>query len=473
MTYSCLIAHYVILKEILSLEKGLWKEYVYSCVNSIVMKPGWKPSSIRVDDIERTNKGEAMIVHKGIRPVQLSFSGHPKCRRIKNKYLKLRSVVQNNRGVSKNERLRLIKLKLTLDNMKMKDSLRRSCCVRVSARDMMKTGLNSDVTQHAMVLPVLVHHVRFHLSLFSLDKRLAYTFKDRSLLQLALTHPSYVMNYGTNADHARNSLSNCGVKEPRYADKTQRLSQRRKKGIVQLINTMSKLEDLDGSHSFIHHNERLEFLGDAILEFICTSHLYFLFPDMAEGGLVAHRSSLVQNKHLAHIAKKLQLDNYMLFSHGPDLCHKDDMNHAMANCLEALLGAVYLDSGIGSVQKVFCELVFEETELRKLWCALPKHPLQEQEPGGDRHIIPSSEVLKGLVSLEESIGVRFNHIRLLARAFTHAQVGFNNLTLGDNQRMELLGDSIVQCLVTDYLYRHFPQHHEGHLTLLRSSLVIT
>ena len=42
---------------------------------------------------------------------------------------------------------------------------------------------------------------------------------------------------------------------------------------------------------------------------------------------------------------------------------------------------------------------------------------------------------------------------------------------GDNQRMELLGDSIVQCLVTDYLYRHFPQHHEGHLTLLRSSLV--
>ena len=55
--------------------------------------------------------------------------------------------------------------------------------------------------------------------------------------------------------------------------------------------------------SSIQHNERLEFLGDAILEFICTCHLYFLFPDMAEGGLVTHRSSLVQNKHLAQVAK--------------------------------------------------------------------------------------------------------------------------------------------------------------------------
>ena len=53
----------------------------------------------------------------------------------------------------------------------------------------------------------------------------------------------------------------------------------------------------------IQHNERLEFLGDAILEFVCTSHLYFMFPEMNEGGLVTHRSSLVQNRQLTCIAK--------------------------------------------------------------------------------------------------------------------------------------------------------------------------
>ena len=53
------------------------------------------------------------------------------------------------------------------------------------------------------------------------------------LLQLALTHPSYVMNYGTNPDHARNTLSNCGVKQPRYGDRRNRLSHTKKKGTVQ------------------------------------------------------------------------------------------------------------------------------------------------------------------------------------------------------------------------------------------------
>ena len=462
----------LITEEILAGDRKSWKDFTGSCVNSLVTRPGWKPSSIRIDEIERSqNKDQPVIVHHGIRPVQLSFSGDPKCQRLMKKYLKMRTLITNKPDASQKERLQLIKIKLTLENMKMKDSLRRNCCVHVSTVGMVKTGLNSDVTQHALLLPVLVHHVRCHLSFQTFDEKIGYVFKDRSLLRLALTHPSYVMNYGTNPDHARNTLSNCGVKEPRYGDRRNRLSHTKKKGIVQLIDIMAKLEDLDGSQSFVQHNERLEFLGDAILEFICTCHLYFLFPEMPEGGLVTHRSSLVQNRHLAEIAKKLELDNFMQFSHGPDLCHQEDMEHAMANCFEAILGAIYLDSDVKTVQKVFSKLVFEEGELRKLWCSLPGHPLQEQQPDGDRSVISSSNVLKGLVKLEEAVGIQFKHIRLLARAFTHPQVGYNNLTLGNNQRMELLGDSLVQWVVTDYLYQHFPEHHEGHLTLLRSSLV--
>lgn len=80
-------------------------------------------------------------------------------------------------------------------------------------------------------------------------------------------------------------------------------------------------------------------------------------------------------------------------------------------------------------------------------------------------------MLKDLTDFEASIGVRFTHIRLLARAFTDRSIGFTNLTLGSNQRLEFLGDTVLQLICSEYLYLHFPEHHEGHLSLLRSSLV--
>ncbi|KPP67654.1 ribonuclease 3-like [Scleropages formosus] len=94
-----------------------------------------------------------------------------------------------------------------------------------------------------------------------------------------------------------------------------------------------------------------------------------------------------------------------------------------------------------------------------------------QEPSTDRQLIATSPVLQKLTDFEEAIGVLFTHVRLLARAFTLRTVGYNHLTLGHNQRMEFLGDSIMQLVATEYLFIHFPDHHEGHLTLLRSSLV--
>lgn len=80
-------------------------------------------------------------------------------------------------------------------------------------------------------------------------------------------------------------------------------------------------------------------------------------------------------------------------------------------------------------------------------------------------------MLQKLTIFEEAIGVEFTHIRLLARAFTDRSKGFTNLTLGSNQRLEFLGDTVLQLISSEYLYRRFPDHHEGHLSLLRSSLV--
>lgn len=107
----------------------------------------------------------------------------------------------------------------------------------------------------------------------------------------------------------------------------------------------------------------------------------------------------------------------------------------------------------------------------QVWDNLPRHPLQEEEPLGDRQWIDSYQLLKDLTNFENSIGVHFRHIRLLARAFTDRSIGFTHLTMGSNQRLEFLGDTVLQLICSEYLYRHFPEHHEGHLSLLRSSLV--
>ena len=64
-------------------------------------------------------------------------------------------------------------------------------------------GLRTDIVQHGLLLPVLVNHLRLHASLDFFEQSIGYTFKNRSLLQLAMTHPSYKENYGTNPDHCR------------------------------------------------------------------------------------------------------------------------------------------------------------------------------------------------------------------------------------------------------------------------------
>uniref|UniRef100_A0ACB8FCC2 Uncharacterized protein n=1 Tax=Sphaerodactylus townsendi TaxID=933632 RepID=A0ACB8FCC2_9SAUR len=107
--------------------------------------------------------------------------------------------------------------------------------------------------------------------LMHLDKLIGYTFKDRCLLQLAMTHPSHHLNFGMNPDHARNSLSNCGIRQPKYGDRKVHHMHMRKKGINTLINIMSRLGQDDPAPSRINHNERLEFLGGA--SGILTRHI--------------------------------------------------------------------------------------------------------------------------------------------------------------------------------------------------------
>jgi len=110
----------------------------------------------------------------------------------------------------------------------------------------------------------------------------------------------------------------------------------------------------------LSHNERLEFLGDAVLELITTEYLYRNFPN-PEGELTNWRASLVNSKMLADIARKLSIEPFIKMSKG----EKQDnsikaRNYILANALEAVIGAIYLDQGLKTIKKFITENILAE-----------------------------------------------------------------------------------------------------------------
>lgn len=95
----------------------------------------------------------------------------------------------------------------------------------------------------------------------------------------------------------------------------------------------------------LQHNERLEFLGDAVLELIVTEWLYRQYPDKPEGELTNFRAALVKASTLFQIASNLNLNNFLLLSRGEAKDLGKARQYILANALEALIGAVYLDQG--------------------------------------------------------------------------------------------------------------------------------
>ncbi len=132
----------------------------------------------------------------------------------------------------------------------------------------------------------------------SLEETLGIHFKNPDLLKLALTHRSYIY------ESAGEGLSS---------------------------------------------NERLEFLGDAILAFISADYLYRAFPDLSEGELSDLRASLVRGVTLATLASEIELGNFLLMGKGEQ--SSGGSQRVLASAFEAVLGAMYLDQGIETVQR--------------------------------------------------------------------------------------------------------------------------
>lgn len=110
------------------------------------------------------------------------------------------------------------------------------------------------------------------------------------------------------------------------------------------------------------HNERLEFLGDAVLELVVTEYLYKNYPDRSEGEMTNWRSALVKGNNLANVAKKLDLGKYLHLSHGEEKSGGREKPYILANTVEALIGAIYLGHGYALSHKFIDRFIIQELE---------------------------------------------------------------------------------------------------------------
>ncbi len=144
------------------------------------------------------------------------------------------------------------------------------------------------------------------ININTIERALNLTFSNKSLLQRALTHRSYL---NENADYP--------------------------------------FED----------NERLEFLGDAILDFVTGEYLYHRFPEMPEGRLTNLRSALVRTERLAEFAGQLDLGKFIFLSRGEDENGGRIREAVLCDAFEALIGAFYLDSGLDAARQFIHQII--------------------------------------------------------------------------------------------------------------------
>lgn len=106
-------------------------------------------------------------------------------------------------------------------------------------------------------------------------------------------------------------------------------------------------------------NERLEFLGDAVVGLVAAESMYRRFPDQSEGALTRLRGVLVSRKHLAEVARGLALGKHLLLGRGEERSGGRAKGALLANAMEAVIGAVYLDAGLETVRQTIEKLVIE------------------------------------------------------------------------------------------------------------------
>jgi len=147
----------------------------------------------------------------------------------------------------------------------------------------------------------------------------------------------------------------------------------------------------------LEHNERLEFLGDAVLELVVTDYLFGKYPERSEGELTSFRAALVNTVTLSETADELKLNDYLLLSKGEARDNGRARQAILADTFEAVIGAIYLDQGYASARDFIARQLFGKTEeivKKNLWQD-PKSVFQEKAQE-NMSITPSYQVMKAV-----------------------------------------------------------------------------
>lgn len=176
-----------ILDQMSSMAQSDWQDYVDEIKEMVVTNPGMKPCSVRVDQLDRnvsdlpecTDKNDAriihpVIVHFGIRPPQLSYAGNPEYQKSWREYVKFRHLVANMSKPSYDDKRKLEIKESRLQEMRTQSRMKRNMTVAISSNGFYRTGIMCDMVQHAMLIPVLTAHLRFHQSLNILEDTIEY-----------------------------------------------------------------------------------------------------------------------------------------------------------------------------------------------------------------------------------------------------------------------------------------------------------
>jgi ribonuclease-3 len=184
----------------------------------------------------------------------------------------------------------------------------------------------------------------------ALEAALGYSFERQQLLLQALTHRSLV----------RESLVRERVREPlreRRMDEPERTTAPRRPKRAALTEAGDAAADLrlhaspgPGAPELEQDNERLEFLGDAVLGMVVAEILFHRFPELREGEWTRLRANLVSRSHMARVASILDLGAYLRLGKGEERSGGRRKAALLANCIEAIVAAMYLDGGLQQVK---------------------------------------------------------------------------------------------------------------------------
>ena len=130
-------------------------------------------------------------------------------------------------------------------------------------------------------------------------------------------------------------------------------------------------------HNSLMSNERLEFLGDAILGMTVAKYLYQTFPDRPEGELTRMRADMVCEQTLAKVAARIELGRHLLLGNGEDQGGGRTRNSILADAVESVIAACYLDGGLESAQRFIEQFILVEVPVKQLHNADYKTALQE------------------------------------------------------------------------------------------------